>query len=245
MTSAEYEGEFIIHETRIENGKRVEDREWIPRTLLNDDHRGYAIVVGNGASRKGFKLSMIQNHSGGLLANMRCQTYGCNAVYRDFTPSFLLANNPAMVQEIVDSGYADENIVYSSAQQLVKHPGKLHLIPQNVNMNTGALATYMAAFDQHKHIYLIGFDNQPEPGRNSNIYAGTENYDPYESKVNDTKWLRNMEKIFGAYPDIDFVWVNDNTEYNFPDAWRWHKHVRKITYRQFISELDIGVIRHN
>jgi hypothetical protein len=240
MTSAEYEGEFIIHETRIEAGKRVEDREWVPRTLINDDHRGYAVVIGNGISREKFKIDMLGRHKGGLFASMRCQTYGCNALYRDFSPSFLVAHNPAIAQEVVDSGYADENIVYSSAQQLVKHPSKFHLIPQNINMNAGAIATYLACFDQHKHIYLIGFDNQRDPEINNNVYAGTEHYAPFHSKGNDGKWIKSMEKLFGAYPDIDFVWVNNNPDHNFPDAWKWYKNVRKIKYPQFISELDIG-----
>lgn len=240
MTSVEYEGEFIIHETRIENGKRIEDREWITRTLINDDHRGYAVVIGNGITREKFDLNLLKKHKGGLFASMRCQTYGCNALYRDFSPSFLIAHNPAIVQEVIESGYADENIVYSSAQQLVKYPGKLHLIPQNVNMNAGALATYMACFDQHKHVYLIGFDNQRDENINNNIYAGTENYSDYYTKSIDGKWIKNMERIFGAYPDVDFVWVNNNPDYNFPDQWRWNKNVRKITYARFISELDIG-----
>ena len=54
MTIDEYEGEFIIHETRIVNGQREEDREWVPRSVSNNDHRGYAVVIGNGHSRENY-----------------------------------------------------------------------------------------------------------------------------------------------------------------------------------------------
>ena len=35
--SDEYEGEFVIHNITIKDGKRTEDREWVPRTVTNDD----------------------------------------------------------------------------------------------------------------------------------------------------------------------------------------------------------------
>ena len=67
--SDEYEGEFVIHNITIKDGKRTEDREWVPRTVTNDDHRGFAFVIGNGTGRtmQGFDIKMIENHSGGLL----------------------------------------------------------------------------------------------------------------------------------------------------------------------------------
>lgn len=240
MTIDEYEGEFIIHETRIVNGQREEDREWVPRSVSNDDHRGYAVVIGNGQSRENFNLRLLAKHKGGLNASMRCQTYGCNALYRDFSPDFLVAHTPAMVDEVVKSGYADDNIVYSSAQQLVKHPRKLYLIPQNINMNAGSLATYLAAFDNHKNIYLIGFDNQRDPEWNNCMYAGTENYNDTKSPDSDGKWINNMLKLFNAYSDVKFIFVNNNPDHIFPDKWKWCKNIRKLTIPQFVSEIDLG-----
>tara|TARA_B100001057_G_scaffold498948_1_gene607767 strand:+ start:3347 stop:4081 length:735 start_codon:yes stop_codon:yes gene_type:complete len=240
LTNDEYEGEFIIHDTRIVKGKREEDREWIPRAVSNNDHRGYAVVIGNGQSRDSFNLQLLARHKGGLNASMRCQTYGCNAVYRDFSPDFLVVHNPAMVNEVVESGYCENKIVYSSAQQLVKHPGKLYLIPQNVNMNAGALATYIAAFDNHKDIYLLGFDNQRDADSNNNIYAGTPNYGDAFSPDPDAKFIANMIKLFSAYKDVTFHWINPNPVYAFPEQWNWCKNVKKLTIREFISELDIG-----
>tara|TARA_Y100000114_G_scaffold35323_1_gene30871 strand:- start:9659 stop:10393 length:735 start_codon:yes stop_codon:yes gene_type:complete len=240
LTIDDYEGEFIIHDTRIVNGKKEEDREWIPRAVTNNDHRGYAVIIGNGLSREKFNLAHLARHRGGLFASMRCQTYGCNALYRDFSPDFLVAHNPAITKEVVESGYADNKIVYSSAQQLVKYPGKLYLIPQNINMNAGALATYLAAFDNHKNIYLLGFDNQLDPESNNNIYAGTENYNDEFTPDPDAKWINNMNRLFQAYTDVKFTFVNNNPAYVFPEKWNWSKNLKKLTIREFICEMDIG-----
>lgn len=245
-TSNDYEGEFFITSVRYEGGKRQETREWIPRTVFNDTHLGYAVVIGNGESRKTFRHDLLKGHRGGLLGSMACQTYGCNALSREFKPDFLVATGKGMVDEIANSTefyeipFADENIVYASATSCLENPGKFHLVPNNIRMNAGCIALYLAAFDKHKNIYMIGFDGQNGgEGYNNNLYAGTPHYNPQQHLISSVKWERNMCQIFGAYPDTSFTLV-DNNPARYPDDFNWYKNLRKISYREFTSELDIG-----
>ena len=53
-------------------------------------------IIGNGESRKGLDLDSL--HEKGKI-------YGCNALYRDFTPDVLVVVDEAMMFEIVTSGY--------------------------------------------------------------------------------------------------------------------------------------------
>jgi len=238
--AGEYEGEFIVHHTEIINGQRHEEREWIPSTITNNDHRGNAVVIGNGVSREKFQLRLLAKHKGGLFAGLKVQTYGCNALYRDFSPDFLITQTDQMVDEIAQTDYCDNNIVYSSAKQMVKYPQKFHLIPQNYVLNAGAIATYIAAFHGHKNIYLIGFDNQDNDDYNNNIYADTENYKPLRSQVNSSKWIANMFRLFSLYSDATFHYVHSSPDYCIPEKWKWAKNLNMLTYRSLISELDIG-----
>jgi len=238
--AAEYEGEFMIHATRIEDGQRVEDREWIPGTLTNNDHRGNAVIIGNGESREKFNLRLLADHKGGLFASLKVQTYGCNALYRDFTPDFLISNTDDMVEEIANSGYCDNNIVFSNARQMVKNPGKFHLVPQNLTMNAGSVATYLAAFHGHRNIYLIGFDNQEADNMNNNLYAGTNAYSDANTKINSSKWIAHMQRLFNAYIDTTFHYVHPNAAYVLPEKWKWCTNLKLKNYRDYISELDIG-----
>ena len=238
--ATEYEGEFIIHHTTIEAGKRQEEREWVPVTVNNSDHRGNAVIIGNGDSRQKFRLSLLTNHKGGLFASLKCQTYGCNALYRDMSPDFLICNTEVMMEEIIETDYCDNNIVYSSASLMVKYPGKFHLVPQNYIMNAGAVATYLAAYHGHKDIYLIGFDNQQAEGYNSNIYAGTNAYKERNEHVNGSKWEANMTRLFKAYYQVNFHFVHPNADYVCPESWRWCSNLHLKDYRDFISQLDIG-----
>ena len=59
--------------------------------------------IGNGESRKDFDLHTLREHG---------KIYGCNGLYRDFTPDILLAMDYNICHEIYRSGYAFENPVY-------------------------------------------------------------------------------------------------------------------------------------
>ena len=53
-----------------------------------------AFILGNGPSRP-TDIKWLNNLEG--------VTYGCNALYRDWEPDFLVTTDPAMMREIVNS----------------------------------------------------------------------------------------------------------------------------------------------
>ena len=57
-------------------------------------------VIGNGESRKGFDLEKLRPHG---------KIYGCNALYRDFTPDVITAVDMGIMHEVYNSGYAQNN----------------------------------------------------------------------------------------------------------------------------------------
>ena len=59
-----------------------------------------AFCIGNGESRKGFDLEQLRPHG---------KIYGCNALYRDFTPDVLVAVDHGICHEIYNSGYCQKN----------------------------------------------------------------------------------------------------------------------------------------
>ena len=59
--------------------------------------------IGNGTSRDGFDLERLRPHG---------KIYGCNALYRDFTPDVLCAVDQGIMHEIYQSGYCNENEAY-------------------------------------------------------------------------------------------------------------------------------------
>ena len=67
------------------------------------------IVMGNGESRRAVSFDLLKNHT----------TYGCNALYREFAPSALVAIDELMYYEVITSGYPKNNQCYFSNFELI------------------------------------------------------------------------------------------------------------------------------
>lgn len=234
-----YVSEDIIVERKLEGGMWKTTTESVPNRITNRQISNTAIIIGNGINRLEFDLSQLKKPSG-LLGSRTVQTYGCNALYRDFVPDFLVAvGNNGIVDEIADRGYTNDHIVYSSAIHLLEFPGKFYLIPYDVYADAGTTAAYIAAFDEHKKIYLLGFDGQ-EPGDwNNNVYAGTRCYDAKNVGVDHSEWILNRKQLFDVYDDVDWVWVTPKGTNIIPDALKSCLNLRQINFRQFVLECDL------
>lgn len=239
---ATYTGENVVTDLVHANAKWDVAKEWIPNAVVNNQISNKACIIGNGISRKGFNLKTVINHFGGLLGREKLQTYGCNALYRDHTPDFLVVSGDdrEIITEVANSGYADSNIVYASAPHIQLHPGKFYLIPQDPAWNAGSVATYLAAFDGHTTIYLVGFDGQDTEGYNYNMYAGTPGYQGERNAKADPAFLDiTMKMIFDTYKDVEFVRVMPSASYSMPEAWKYCTNLRQISFREFVLEADL------
>ena len=151
-----YGGENVVTSLTYENVEWTPVTEFVPNSVFNVHTSTQAIAIGNGESRVGFDLAHIANHRAGFGGADRLQSYGCNALYRDFTPDFLIAVGDDIVREIANTDYPGDNIVYAHGEHIVNYSGKFYLIPQNVSYDAGSLAIYMACFDGHKKVFMIG-----------------------------------------------------------------------------------------
>ena len=199
---ANYTGEEITVNLRWEGSDWHHQREFIPNRITNSQVSKHAVIVGNGDSRKIFDINLLKNHRGYAFGAGAVQTYGCNATYRDCETTFQVVTGREMADEIANSGYCDDHIVYANSQHIQNYPGKFYLMPQDPSYNAGALATYLACFDGHEFVYLMGFDCNAGEGYNNNIYADTACYAPRLSGYSDIPWVRNQTHVMETYPQI-------------------------------------------
>jgi hypothetical protein len=235
-----YAGENIITQLTYEHGEWNPETEMVPNQVFNTYTTTQALVIGNGESRADFDLIHIANHKGGLLGANRLQTYGCNALYRDFAPDFLVAVGDEIVKEIAESEYSANGIVYANGQHVVEYPGKFYLIPQNVAFDAGSLAVYLACFDGHKKIFLMGFDGYDEVSKINNIYKGTNGYPETYEIQNETFWNRSLNTVMDTYPDVEFISVMPTQQWYAHPMFDSKPNFRQIDYRDFVLEADVG-----
>lgn len=239
---SDYLGEFVVHTNNRIRGQVIQEREWIPNTI-DHKHTGRALVIGNGVSRlqNSLNFELYTSHKGGLHASMKLSVYGCNALYREARPHFLVVNNPQIIKEIAATDYAKDNIVLTNQKNIWSYPDLFHLIPFNPNFDAGSTALYLAAFDKHNHIYFLGFDGQDSATFNNNVYAGTNGYSAITAHVDSTRWVNNARIIFDTYTNTEFIRVMPGGSETVPESWRYCSNFKQIGFRQFISECDIGV----
>jgi hypothetical protein len=194
----DYTGEDIITSRTLENRNWTSTTETVPNAVTNNQISNRAVIIGNAPTRLEFDLNILK-HPSGLLGAYTLQSYGCNALYRDFTPDFLVAHGNEIVKELSDTDYVKNNIVYTNAINLLAYPSKFYLIPYDPYADSGTTAAYIAAFDGHKRIYLLGFHGHDTPGTNFNVYAGTNGYDPKECDLDSGKWPVNLAQLFKVY----------------------------------------------
>lgn len=238
-----YVGEHLVHTMHYTDGEWVKQSEFIPNQIENIQISGKAVVLGNGPSRLEHTqdlFGLLANHKGGLLAGGRVQTYGCNAIVRDFTPDFVVAND-ALASELVNTGRCDTNIIYGTSSMILAYPGKFYPVPQNPNWDAGSTAAYLACFDGHKTVYLMGFDlHSGHDDIQFNIYSGTNGYPAVNSTTTERYFELTMLQVMNTYPDVDFVRVSPTKDYYMPESWKYQLNLRQITFRDFVLEVDLG-----
>ena len=52
----DYDGEFVILNTRVVNGEKIQDKEWIANPIENQHISSRAAIIGHGISRNVFKI---------------------------------------------------------------------------------------------------------------------------------------------------------------------------------------------
>jgi hypothetical protein len=222
----EYDGEFVIVEHKISGGKKYQEREWIDNPIDNQHISGRAAVIGNGPSRYNTKFNgklnletKIEQHAGWHLGRKRLQSYGSEGCWREMQCDFYVEFDKEKLAELKQDNYQERVSVYSHARNCIDEPGEYYLVPYGIRGKTVAVATWLACFDGHKEVFLLGVD-------------------ALDKKDNpDEKIIKGMNAVFLDYPSVKFYYVSDSA--NGHTIWRRNTNFEQLTYAEFISYCDI------
>ena len=198
-----YVGETVNTVLRIKNGKKTQETQWYP-DKVKAVPRGNAYCIGNGPSRKNFDLDRLKASG---------QTYGCNALYRDFIPDFIFSVDTKMSTQMVEDEVGVKTVHYAPALEVNRKQSKgmINLIPNNPYWISGNAAFWTAGVHGHKNIYLIGYDfREYGKGELNNIYQDTACYgERNDDKIFDG-WLKQFRDMLKMRPYVNYTIVHDN-----------------------------------
>jgi len=160
-----------------------------------------AFVLGNGVSRRVVDLADLRLHG---------KVYGCNALYREFTPDVLVATDKPIAEAIQKSKYAQNNLFYTRKPIAGLGAKSLPKVYQGFSSGPNALA--LASADQYNKIYLLGFDLGGNMGFFNNLYADSDFYKKSLDKPTYSgNWIKQIAKICNDFPLITYTRVIGKT----------------------------------
>lgn len=167
-----------------------------------------AFVLGNGVSRRGLDLVQIRNH--GFI-------YGCNGLYRDYTPDVLVATDRPIATKIQDTGYALKHRFHT--RKPLNGLGGLTIPDKYYGYSSGPVALALASLDKNSIIYFVGFDIGPNSNEKfNNVYADTEFYKTSNSTPTFTgNWIRQIKTVMNNFVDIKYYRVMGSTSMPIDD----------------------------
>lgn len=195
-----------------------------PQLKPQHQQHNTAFVLGNGRSRLAINPTPLLDHG---------SVYGCNAIYREFEPHYLIAVDVKMVNEIIGAGYNKTHEVWTNPNKGISSKNYLNMFNPHKGWSSGPTALWLAASRGHKNIYILGFDYQGEAGKFNNVYADTFNY----KKSTDTatffgNWLNQTERVIQEFKHTKFYRVID-TNTLVPDKLGKISNVEHISINEF------------
>jgi hypothetical protein len=164
-----------------------------------------SFVLGNGRSRLLVDLNELKTYG---------KTYGCNALYREFEPDYLIAVDSKMIIEIANSRYQLGHEVWTNANIRYKTFNGFKYFEPSLGWSSGPTALYLAAKHQPIEIYILGFDYTGIQGLVNNIYSDTDNYKRSDQPATyHGNWERQTESVAKTNLKIKFYRVVEDTYY--------------------------------
>lgn len=185
-----------------------------------------SFVLGNGKSRSCLNLQNLVS---------RGRIYGCNALYREFTPDYLVAVDPKMIIEINQSGYQNSNEVWTNYNPQYKDFKNFKFMNPRLGWSSGPTALYLASKHCPTKIFIFGFDFVGINGKFNNIYANTENYRTSNDRATYYgNWEKQTEIVVRSNPHIQYYRVVEDNFYN--TNWKY-PNFKNMFYKNFFDLL--------
>lgn len=214
----DYTGEFIVLKTRFADGKKYQEREWVENPIENQHISGRAAVILSDINKDQFDYTKLQRHRGWLLSQKKLQTYGSGELWQNMNFNFFVSLEKNQLEKIKESQYDEDTVVYTSSSNCIASPGHFYLIPFSPRLDQMALAIYLAAFDGHEEIFLLGLSDEID-------------------NATTMSWVNDIENVFKTYSGTRFYLVG--VESRMHKSWRKCVNVKCMDYRTFISYCDI------
>lgn len=190
-----------------------------------------AFVVGNGISRTEIDLTKCKQNG---------KVYGCNALYRDFDPDYLIAVDTKMIIELTNAKYQMKVPVWTNRNKAFEKFPNLNYFEPSKGWSSGPTALHKASEDGHDIIYILGFDylgTGEDNQKVNNVYAGTYNYKKKQDRATyHGNWLKQTVATIRSNPKKRYIRVTTDKPF-IPKDFANLGNLEHITLEVFTKKL--------
>lgn len=212
----DYKGEFVAIQTVWSGSKKRTQREWIPNPVENNHISNRAACIAS-PMVDFFDHKILENHKGGLLGAQKLQTYGTGIVAKEMNLDFVVEHDESTLMELVESHYYKNSTIYTKPRFCIEHPGVFYVVPYFSGLLKQVALAYLAAFDGHKEVFLLGYNETADIGRK--------------------EWAGQLRDVMNAYPGTKFFHVDYESQ--TPDEWKSCSNFEQMSHRDFIIYCDV------
>jgi len=208
----DYLGELVIKRIVIRNGKKERETDWVSNTIDVTHVSNKATCMAESKLLKQSFYNQVANNSGGNLGKDKMQVYGVDSAWKYMEPDFLVTKDKGILEAMIKCRYPSKCVVYTSSSNCIRYPGEFYNVPYGTLNNTQATAIWLACFDGHKEVYIVGYDHT------------------------NPKIVNSIESIIKAYKNVKFIHVTDT---NSPHEWKRRLNFSALTKNQYVSHCDV------
>ena len=189
-----------------------------------------AIIVGNGPTAASKEVQNLLRVNTTKIAESYKLTYACNrAISEPQLFDYYVIKHRAFLARVP---YDKRSQVYLPFDIFIDYQADMNLIPYKNYYDAGTTAAYIAAFDGHKRIFLLGFDGDLGGGYRT-IYDGQFPYDDGNQVADFSKWMSGLYEVMLTYSDVQFYRLQLDGQ-TAPEEWKRLPNFKDVTFREAV-----------
>lgn len=183
-----------------------------------------AFVLGNGESRAKLNLAKLQIYG---------TVIGCNGLYRDYRPDFLVTVDSLIAKEISASEYIKNWQVLTPYVDIANLHKNFVIFSQSKRRCAGSTGCLVAIKNNIKELYLVGHDLGTVNGLVNNMYKNTQCYKKaWEDDDSQNVYASDYLELFQKYPSVKFNRVMGKQTFAIKEFYQY-KNYNEITKDEF------------
>jgi len=190
-----------------------------------------AIILGNGPTKLYPQIQQLLDVNRKKIAEAYKLVYACNrAIQDDAVYDYYVLKHRNFLARVSEEKLLQSYVPYDI---FLDFKARSNLLPFVSHFDSGASAAYLACFDGHKKVFLMGFDGKDVFGYRT-VYDGSFPYsDDGDLTFDYNYWQLYLHNVMKIYKDVEFFRIQlDGAE--SPASWRSLPNFRDVTVREAV-----------